>query len=393
MPSNNPEHTPEVVIIGAGIGGLCLAQGLRKVGIPVRVYERENQPGSRWEGYRIAINADGAAALEACLPEPLWQAFLATSGRGGAFGVLNPRLEPLFQRDEDEDARFAVDRATLRRLLLAGLDDVVHFGARFSHYEVDDERVVASFTDGRTATGDLLVGADGTRSVVRKQYLPHAEVVEAGVGGIAVKLPLTDATVAWLPERFRTGMNLITDGAGVALFTSAYNPPAGARAALEAATGPQPEVDFAPYVLGALNTDPARLPADLARLDADALRALGDSLIAGWHPVLRRVLTESEPATRGGLLFSVATETPPWPSTRVTLLGDALHTMPATGGLGGNTALHDARTLVTELAELTARPWQAVIPAYETELRAHGYAAVREALTIRDHMLGAVAAR
>jgi 2-polyprenyl-6-methoxyphenol hydroxylase-like FAD-dependent oxidoreductase len=105
------------------------------------------------------------------------------------------------------------------------------------------------------------------------------------------------------------------------------------------------------------------------------------------------VLTESEPATRGGLLFSVATETPPWPSTRVTLLGDALHTMPATGGLGGNTALHDARTLVTELAELTARPWQAVIPAYETELRAHGYAAVREALTIRDHMLGAVAAR
>ena len=61
-----------------------------------------------------------------------------------------------------------------------------------------------------------------------------------------------------LPERLRTGMNLVTDGAGVALFTSVYDPPPGARAALEAATGPQPEINFAPYVLGALNTERPR---------------------------------------------------------------------------------------------------------------------------------------
>jgi 2-polyprenyl-6-methoxyphenol hydroxylase-like FAD-dependent oxidoreductase len=385
-----PSSTSEVLIIGAGIGGLCLAQGLRKAGIPVRVYERDTRPGSRWEGYRIAINADGAAALEACLPEPLWRAFLATSGSGGPFTVLSPGLDPLFRRDEDDDARFAVDRATLRRLLLAGLDDVVRFGARFDRYRVEGERVTAVFTDGRTATGGLLVGADGTGSPVCKQYLPQAQVVDAEVGGLAVKLHLTDATRAWLPEGLRTGMNLITDGAGVALFTSVYDPPAGARAALEAATGPQPEIDFAPYVLGALNADPAHLPVDLTRLDADALRALGESMIAGWHPALRRMLAESEPASRGGLLFSATAETPPWPSTRVTVLGDAVHAMPPTGGLGGNAALHDARTLV---AELTARPWQAAVPAYEAELRAHGYAALREALTIRDHMLGRSPAR
>lgn len=382
-----PSSAPEVVIIGAGIGGLCLAQGLRKAGVPVQVYERDARPGSRWEGYRIAIDANGAAALEACLPAELWRAFLATSGAGGPFAVLTPDLDVRFRREEDEDARFAVDRATLRRLLLAGLDDVVHFGARFDRYRVDGERVVATFTDGRTAAGDLLVGADGTGSPVRKQYLPRAGVVDAGVGGIAVKLFLDDATRAWLPQRLGTGMNLVSDGAGVALFTSVYDPPAAARAALEAVTGPQPEVDFAPYVLGALNAVPDRLPADLAHRDADALRALGDDLLARWHPALRRMLAESDPASRGGLWFSVAEETPPWPPTRVTLLGDAIHTMPATGGLGGNTALSDASALATGLAGST-RPLLTAVGAYEEGMRERGRSAIRATLGIRDQMLG-----
>jgi 2-polyprenyl-6-methoxyphenol hydroxylase-like FAD-dependent oxidoreductase len=389
---------PSVVIIGAGIGGLCLAQGLRKAGIPVQVYERDERPGSRWEGYRIAINADGAAALHACLPDPLWRAFLATSGPGGPFGLhhAHDRIPmDVDTRPEPEEPYFAVDRAILRRLLLAGLDDVVHFGARFARYRVEGEQVIAEFADGRSTAGDVLVGADGTASPVRRQYLPHARVDDAGVGGVADKLFLTDAVRAWLPRPLQTGMNLITDGAGVALFTSVYAPPAGARAALETATGPQPNIGFTPYLLCALNADVARLPDDLTRREGPDLRAVVDDLTAGWHPTLRRLLAEADPASRSGVRFSVATPTPRWPTTRVTLLGDAIHTMPATGGRGGNTALYDARALTAALmaAARGERPLLTAIGAYEEQMRGYGWGAVRETLLIRDRMLGRTPAR
>jgi 2-polyprenyl-6-methoxyphenol hydroxylase-like FAD-dependent oxidoreductase len=52
-----------VVVIGGGIGGLCLAQGLRKAGVPVSVYERDRTPTSRLQGYRIHVSPRGAGSL------------------------------------------------------------------------------------------------------------------------------------------------------------------------------------------------------------------------------------------------------------------------------------------------------------------------------------------
>src|SRR2546426_3055578 len=68
-----------VLIIGGGIGGLCLAQGLRKSGISVAVYERDKSVHFRYQGYVIHINADGSRALHDCLPENLFSLYIATS--------------------------------------------------------------------------------------------------------------------------------------------------------------------------------------------------------------------------------------------------------------------------------------------------------------------------
>ena len=160
---------------------------------------------------------------------------------------------------------------------------------------------------------------------------------------------------------------------------------------LEAATGPQPDVSFAPYLLLALNTDVARLPADLTRRDGPALRAVVDDLTAGWDPTVRRLLAEADPASRSGVRFGVATEPPPWSPTRVTVLGDAIHSMPATGGRGGNTALADARALVSALTD--DGPLLTAIGAYEEGMRERGRAAIADTLAIRDRMVGRVPAR
>jgi 2-polyprenyl-6-methoxyphenol hydroxylase-like FAD-dependent oxidoreductase len=50
-----------VLIIGGGIGGLCLAQGLRRRGVSVAVYERDRTPDARLQGYRLSIEPPGSA--------------------------------------------------------------------------------------------------------------------------------------------------------------------------------------------------------------------------------------------------------------------------------------------------------------------------------------------
>jgi 2-polyprenyl-6-methoxyphenol hydroxylase-like FAD-dependent oxidoreductase len=389
----------DVVVVGGGIGGLCLAQGLRKARVAVEVFERDAAPGSRWEGYRIHIDPVGARSLRACLPDPHWATFLATSGRGGDFGFLTDQLTELVVVEESlmypgrgvdpAEDHYAVDRATLRRILLAGLEDRVRFGAEFVRYEQQpDGRVAAVFADGRRAVGDILVGADGASSRVARQYLPQARRVSAGVGGVGHKLWLTDQTRRWVPDRLQQGMNVISGPRGVALFTSVYEPAPDAAAALARLTSATSDIDPAPYLLCALVADAARLPDGLAESDGHELARLADRLTTGWHPLLRRILAESDPAARTGITFQASTPTPAWTPSRVTVLGDAIHTMPATGGRGGNTALRDARLLSHLLSDVHRedRTLLDAVGRYEQLMRAHGDAAVREALATRDRL-------
>ena len=71
---------------------------------------------------------------------------------------------------------------TMHQVLLTGLEESVHFNKVFTHYEQQaDGSVTAFFADGSSATGTMLVAADGANSRVRKQYLPHAHLVETGM--------------------------------------------------------------------------------------------------------------------------------------------------------------------------------------------------------------------
>ena len=70
-----------IVIIGGGIGGLTLAQGLKKSGVSAAVYERDRTRTDRLQGYRVHINPTGSLALHECLPASLFDAFVRTCGK------------------------------------------------------------------------------------------------------------------------------------------------------------------------------------------------------------------------------------------------------------------------------------------------------------------------
>src|SRR6266568_7070711 len=137
-----PQGGLRVVIVGAGLAGPCLAHGLVRAGIGVALYERAPAVASRGQGYRIHLEPEGARALRSCLPPDLYDLAVATSARGGSgLTVLSSRLEVLHHQRFDASAAdqgaagIEVDRLRLRLVLLAGLEDVVHFGSPFTHYQ------------------------------------------------------------------------------------------------------------------------------------------------------------------------------------------------------------------------------------------------------------------
>ena len=391
--SSEPLH---VLVIGGGIGGLCLAQGLKKAGVSVAVYERDRSRGGRLGGFRLHINPDGSGALHECLPPAVWEAFVSTTGEPGDLGFLTEKLEWLTAieegganptSDDSAEGSHAADRVTLRRVLLTGLDDAVHFDKEFERYEETPEgKVEAFFRDGTSATGDLVVGADGAGSRVRGQYLPEAGQVETGAIGVGLKLPLTDQTRSWLPPRISGGMNMVIAPAPFFLFTSAFErrtAPADVLREVGVREAPRESGrGYRDYVLCAFVARHDALPSDVHDLDGPDLMRVIDAMIEDWHPDLRRLVAGRDPDSVWVGSHVASVPIAPWESTNVTLLGDAIHTMPPVGGLGGNTALRDARLLCRTLGAVH-RGEAPLVPAihdYEAEMRDSGFAAVRTAL-------------
>jgi 2-polyprenyl-6-methoxyphenol hydroxylase-like FAD-dependent oxidoreductase len=366
---------------------LCLAQGLKRAGISCAVYERD--PEVRRQGYRITINGDGGNALQACLPDDLFELYLQASRntppKRMAVVVDSQANElsasPHFGAPNDGPRpHTAIDRRTLRQILLGRLGDAVHAEAAATGFEDRGDRVVLHLADGTTAEGDVLVAADGVGSAIRRQLLPDVEIVPADVGGLGLfaRSPLTPAVLAELPEILLDGFVIARDDAGGLLAVGAYDP---RQPVAEAAAEIAPDVHLDPvdpYMMisggvppGTTIPAPADWTADTPREVHDGMRAV----VAGWHPALRGLVERIDLDTLFWFPFRRLDPAPPWPTTRVTLLGDAIHAMMPTRGQGANMALRDAGILAGRLAGAARgeQPVLEAIGAYEAAMRDYVY--------------------
>jgi 2-polyprenyl-6-methoxyphenol hydroxylase-like FAD-dependent oxidoreductase len=390
----------QVAIIGGGMGGLCLANGLKKAGISVAVYERDQSPDSRPQGYRIHINPQGSTALHECLPQHLWDLFRSTGGDfSQGFSIVTQQLHELlnFARvggTADTIAQHrSISRITLRRILLAGLQDDVHFNKRFLRYEeTADGAIRAHFEDGSSAQAGLLVAADGVHSGVRKQYLPHAEPIDTGVVGIGGTIPLTDGVMALAPHLLLDGPVMVVPPTACSMFMAMWKRSGEAGQTLRrlGIEGPLPGDED--YLILALGGRP-----DFFGLDKQAASVTGSTLkdalrrtVAGWHPSLRKLVEMIDEQQL--FLNHVRTAPPPvpWKSTQVTLLGDAIHSMTPYRGVGGNIALKDAALLSSQLLQVHRgeKPLLDAIAEYEASMREYAFAAVADSLKAMKQFTG-----
>jgi len=378
-----------VLVIGAGTGGLALTHALKQAGIDVRVFERDAVPQADTGGFRVGISPAGSRALKACVPSDLYELFVATCARAPRnFSMLTEGFTEVLCLELNGLAADVMDgeknviRKTLRRVLLLGLDEQVSFGKRFASYTHNtDGTVTAHFEDGSSATGDVLIGADGSGSAVRRQRLPEARLEDTGLISIGGRLPMTPESKALLTPKMFYGMSMLMAPKGFGGIIHSLEFPQRRRAQDLAARWP----GFAEL----LDTDSIgwglwgarqNCPPDTASASGEELQRLALELTRNWHPHMRAFIEMTDPAAIGSLAMRTSIPLPPWESSNVTLLGDAVHTMTPGRGAGANTALRDAVLLGGLLGEVEQERKLLVeaIHAYEAEMLRYSTEAVIE---------------
>ena len=343
-----PEKDTTVLLIGGGIAGLTAAIALRKHGIDSLVFEkaddlRKTQLGSGLSlGYNVSRTFKHLDLLDEMLEvsAPVTH-FEFYSEKGKHLGST-PELEGEILR--------GVIRPTFHQFLVETLgEENVQLGSKLTRFEQDGEGVTAHFADGRTARGDVLVGADGLHSTVRSQLLGEEEPRYAGYvtrRGVVESETAEDGvmlTILGRGERFKA----YPVAKGKVYWTASTNEPPGQKET--------PDV-IKRTVLERFAGWPEPVEALVQSTD-DAQTFIGDTY-------------DRDPVER-------------WGEGRVTLLGDAAHPMTWNRGQGASQGIEGAARLAKELAQSRDDP-VAGLRAWEAERIPNANRVVRSARKVGD---------
>jgi 2-polyprenyl-6-methoxyphenol hydroxylase-like FAD-dependent oxidoreductase len=310
-----------VLIVGGGLGGVTAGIALRRMGLDAVVFERAAsvdavQVGAglhMWSNALRALQPLGLSdAVAAIGTQMTAQRYLTWRGhRLGTLGVARV--------SGDLGApTVGVSRPRLHRILVDALDgDALRLGAECTGFEQDRSGVTARFADGREERGDVLVGADGINSVIRRQLHGAAPPRYAGYTAWRAicdfahpRVPVGEMWIYWGPGarilHYHVSDQRVYWLAMARAPAGEADPPTGRKAAVGHRYRGWP--------------DP--IPALLEHTDEAA--------------ILRQDVVDRDPV-------------PHWGSGRVTLLGDAAHPMTPNLAQGACQAIEDAVSLANVL--------------------------------------------
>lgn len=311
-------------IVGGGIGGLTLALALRRRGLAADVYEQASE--LREIGAAVALSANATreldrlgclGAIAALATEPselIWRGW-SDERRAAAFPVAKGDA----YRTRFGAPYFCIHRADLQRVLGgAHGPDRLHLGHRLVALAEKDSAVKLDFANGRSAEVDILVGADGVRSQVRRFVAGEERAAYSGTSAFRGIVPVRDLPSLPDPRALQFWM-----GPNAHLLHYAIGP-AGK------------DVNFFAVVEGPKTWAHETWTAPVAHDEAAAA-------FAGWHPAVVEMVSAVPHTVRWGL-FAVR-PLQAWWRGRAVLLGDAAHGMLPHHGQGANTTIEDAITL------------------------------------------------
>jgi salicylate hydroxylase len=330
-----------IAVIGGGIGGLTAALSLQQAGFDVQVYEQARELREVGAGIQVSPNASRilhrlglAEKLAAMGVRPLaWHQRRWDDGRTLLRTPLGDAVEAAFGFPHYQCHRADLLRAFIERFP----SERLHSGYRLVGLADHGDRVEANFENGARITTDVLVGADGIHSAVRRVLFGDESPRFTGCVAYRGLVPAGRLAHLKLPVEAQVWM-------GPGKHFVHYFVQSGALVNFVAL------VDQDAWVSESW-TEPADPAAVLAAYE-------------GWHPQVRAILGAVEETFIWGLF-----ERPPmehWSVGRVTLLGDACHAMLPFMAQGAAQAIEDGAALAACLAKSSTRDIPEALRLYES---------------------------
>jgi FAD-dependent urate hydroxylase len=311
----------KAIIIGAGMGGLCAGIALKRIGYEVKVFEkvRDIKPVgaalSLWSNGVKCLNYLGLEKQVAALGGQM-DSLAYHNGQNGT-PLTQFSLAPLYERAGQR--AYPVSRTELQAMLMRefGEQDVT-LGCELIGVTETDGQVTATFADGTHETGDLLIGADGTHSIVRPYVLGHS--VERRYAGYVNWNGLVEIDERLAPATQWT--TFVGEGKRVSLM---------------------PISDHRFYFFFDVPL-PQGLPNDRSNYKASL-----KEYFKGWEEPVQNLIDAIDPERTNRVEVGDIEPFMNWTRGRVALLGDAGHSTTPDIGQGGCMAMEDAVALAIAL--------------------------------------------
>nr|ADO29923.1 hypothetical protein PP101 [Penicillium paxilli] len=361
-----------VLIVGAGIVGLTLGQALKQRNIPFQIFERDATPDARGQGWAITLHW-ALEYMQEMLPQETLMRIqdvqvdpdVAHNDNGNFLFINLETGEPKYKIPPSR--RWRVNREKMRRALLHGIEDHVHWGRRVVDVNLpeDKSKVQLMFADETTVTGRIAIGIEGSRSMVRQILRPDKyDNAPLGINFTGVAVDLTPDQIKPLREMDP-------------LLFQGCHPPTGAFFWFSMLETPKVNgtagTEFERFRAQICMSWPENGPEDKvsntdeARLDNMKRRA------QGFVPFLQQAVERIPPGTPVTEIKLADWECFDWNNHngRVTLAGDAAHAMTMYRGEAANHGLLDAFHLSQAIAKIysgsSSQP--DAINGFESEMR------------------------
>ncbi|MFG1945434.1 FAD-dependent monooxygenase [Nonomuraea sp. NPDC048826] len=311
-----------IAVVGAGYAGAAAAKALSLLGATVNVYEQAS--GIREVGAGIGLRP---STMDRFRQWGIFDAIARVSSPSDYFEILSATGDPIMKEAWPEIDVFGqkthlIHRGDFIEALVSVLPEgMVHVGHKLESVQDEGDRARLTFANGTSATADLVVGADGIKSVVRAQLFGDNQPVFSGEHAYRVVISVDDAHGMAVDDNFRMYI-----GRG----TKVYFLPLRHR-------------DQVSFDVTALCPDPTWAPKitkdDLLRtVEGFDERIVNITRDLDMDAVNCRAVYDIDPVDR-------------WHSDSVVLVGDAAHSMLHHQGQGANSAILDAGALADALKE------------------------------------------